>query len=209
MIRQGGNISLLAFTLLLMILHSTAAAHNCAVALAYPIDGIIIDGILNDWPEDMRRYPITFVEFGDPIRNSSDFDGSFRIGYDARENALYVAIEVRDESAVEDPIFPSNWQKLDGCNVYIDVLHKEKDSTADQFITYSYHRTARVSKQAVEWEWKRQNDLYCYEWRLNVDKIAGSSVQLKAGMTIGWDIAICDKDGDGSFSWVSWGRGGE
>ncbi|MCP4609871.1 MAG: PAS domain S-box protein [Planctomycetes bacterium] len=209
MARQINNIGLLAFVLLLMILPSTAASHNGAVALAYPIDGIIIDGNLDDWPDDMRRYPITFVEYGDPIKNAGDFEGWFRIGYSTSQNALYVAVEVRDESAVQEPSFPSNWQKTDGCNVYINSLHVEKDSTVDQFITYGYHRTTRVSKQAVQWEWKRQDDLYRYEWRLNVDKIGGNSIGLKAGMTIGWDIAICDKDGDGSFSWVSWGKGAD
>jgi len=175
------------------------------VALAYPIDDITIDGNLDDWPDDMRRYPIARVEYGDPIKGTGDFEAWFRIGYNASQNALYVAVEVRDESAVKS----WSWQDTDGCNMYIDSSHAQEDSAADQFITYGYNRTARVSKQAVAWEWKHLDGLHRYEWRLNVDKIGGSAIRLRSGMTIGWDIAICDKDSDESFSWVAWGRGAD
>ena len=198
-------VSHTSLCMLLMILPSLAAAHNGAVALAWPIDGITIDGNLDDWPDEIRRYPIAFVEYGDPIEDPADFEGSFRIGYNTAENALYLAIEVHDESATKS----WNWQETDGCNVYIDSSHAETDSTADQFITYGYNQTSRVSKQAVAWEWKRRDNLTCYEWRFNVDKIGGNAVRLKSGMTLGWDMALCDKDGDGSFSWVAWGRGAD
>ena len=55
MFRQISNINLLVFTLIFMILSSQAAAHNGAVALAWPLDGITIGGNLDDWPDDMRR----------------------------------------------------------------------------------------------------------------------------------------------------------
>ena len=205
MLKKVSHASLWGIVPVLMILPSLAVAHNGAVALAYPIEGITVDGNLDDWPDNMRRYPITFVEYGDPIKNSADFEGSFQIGYNATENALYVAIEVRDESAAKS----WSWLETDGCNMYVDSSHAETDSVADQFITYGYNQTARVSKQAVAWEWKRRDDLCCYEWRLNVDKIGGNAVRLRAGMTLGWDIALCDKDDDGSFSWVAWGRGAD
>ena len=100
MVRRTSHAGPWALALFLIILPSPAAAHNGAVALAYPIDGIIVDANLDDWPDDMRRYPITFVEYGDPIKGTGDFEGWFRIGYDTSQNALYVAVEVRDESAV-------------------------------------------------------------------------------------------------------------
>ncbi len=59
--------------LLLMISSLPALAHNGAVALAYPIDGIIIDGDLSDWSDDMRRYPITIIGYGDQIKDKYDF----------------------------------------------------------------------------------------------------------------------------------------
>ena len=38
-----------------------AEAHNGAVALAVPIEGIVVDGDLSDWPEDMRRYAVALL----------------------------------------------------------------------------------------------------------------------------------------------------
>jgi len=37
-------------------------AHNGKVAIAVPVEGIVVDGDLSDWPEDMRRYPILLLE---------------------------------------------------------------------------------------------------------------------------------------------------
>ena len=39
-------------------------AHNGKVALGFPVEGIVVDGDLSDWPEEMRRYPILLPEYG-------------------------------------------------------------------------------------------------------------------------------------------------
>ena len=44
--------------LLALVLPHFAYAHNGAVAIAMPVEGIVIDGELSDWPEGMRQYPI-------------------------------------------------------------------------------------------------------------------------------------------------------
>jgi hypothetical protein len=88
-------------------------AHNGAVAIALPVTGIVVDGDLSDWPEGMRRYPIALPEWVSP-RDTEDFEGSFRIGYDAQENALYVAVEVRDGSTVIDTTMGAPWNTQDG-----------------------------------------------------------------------------------------------
>ena len=36
-----------------------AAAHNGALAIAVPVEGIKIDGDFSDWPKEMKRYAIT------------------------------------------------------------------------------------------------------------------------------------------------------
>ena len=56
----------------------------------------VVDGDLSDWPADLIRYPILFQEAGAPLRSAADFSGSFRVGYDPAENALYIAVEVAD-----------------------------------------------------------------------------------------------------------------
>ena len=58
---------------LLVLLSGPAAAHNGAVAVAVPVEGITVDGDLGDWPEGMDRYPIALMEFGDTPKDSLDF----------------------------------------------------------------------------------------------------------------------------------------
>ena len=47
-----------ALVLLLWGVCLPVAAHNGRVALAYPVDGITVDGDLSDWPPEMIRHPI-------------------------------------------------------------------------------------------------------------------------------------------------------
>ena len=44
-------------------------AHNGAVAVAYLVTGIVVDGDgdLSDWLEDVDRYPIVRSNFGEPV----------------------------------------------------------------------------------------------------------------------------------------------
>ena len=88
--------------LFLLSLSLPAAAHNRAVAIAVPVEGITIDGDFSDWPETMVRYPIALPVYGDSPEDEEDFQSSFRIGYSESENALYLAVEMADESAVID-----------------------------------------------------------------------------------------------------------
>jgi hypothetical protein len=75
-------------------------AHNGTLAVAVPISGIAVDGDLSDWPEDMERYAIALSEYGVRPRNTEDLQASFRLAYDVEQKALYLAVEVRDESIV-------------------------------------------------------------------------------------------------------------
>ena len=91
---------------LTLLLPRPTAAHDGASATAVPVAGIFIDGDLHDWPEGLRKYPITFPEHGSAPRNSSDFQAWFRVVYSPSENALYLAVEVEDAvgNAVETSV---------------------------------------------------------------------------------------------------------
>ena len=96
-----------------LLVPAVSDAHNGAVAIAVPVEGIAVDGDLSDWPEDMSRYSIALSEHGDRPQDEEDFQGAFRIGYNAQENALYLAVEVEDESTVIDTT--DMWDTQDGC----------------------------------------------------------------------------------------------
>ena len=78
--------------LLVLALSIPASGHKGKqTAYAIPLDGITIDGRLDDWPERMAVYPIAVSQsdFGfEPPEGPADLKASFRIGYDAGENLL-------------------------------------------------------------------------------------------------------------------------
>ncbi len=180
----------------------TAYAHSGTTALAYPVQGITIDGDLSDWPTDLAVYPIAHAEYGDPPDGPQDVEGHFRIGYDLDQNALYVAIIVQDQSVVIADADSSSWDNQDGCELYIDSAHLHTGSTLIQYARYGdqtqvYGRTDDKHDVAV----RRTGTRQVYEWRIDV------ADAMRPGQSLGFDLSIADMDEDGSFSWLAWGQG--
>ena len=188
-----------------------AQAHNGQMAIAVPVEGIAIDGDLSDWPADMTSYPILLPEFGVRPEDEQDFQASFRMGYNERENALYVAVEVQDESIVIDTSSEAAWNTQDGCEVYVDVGHGEGDALFSQFNLHGHSRSALGSGgrlEALEAEVRREGNTHRYEWKIDIEGMSDGRVLLAANMALGIDVVVEDKDEDGSFSWMAWGKRG-
>jgi len=186
------------------------AAHNGAVAIAVPVDGITVDGDLSDWPNDLERYPIEWLAWRDAPRDSDDLEGSFRIGFSVEENALYLAVSVRDESTVIDPADPRTWWERDGCEVYVDPDHQEEPRGIGQYHAYgdtvgAEDQAESISPDDVQVAYRHQAQVCRYEWRIDIDRKTAGQVHLRPGMSLGLDIALSDLDADGSFTWVAWG----
>ena len=185
--------------LLLVGLVRPVSAHNGAMAIAVPVEGITVDGDLSDWPEGMRRYPIELAEGRDAPTDAADYQGAFRIGFNEQENALYIAVEVQDESTVIDAT--EGWDTQDGCEVYVDIRHGEEDSPAVQYALrgdLAEGGNARV---------QRVGNRHRYEWRIELITSGEEPVIGILPVVLGVDVVVCDKDEDGSFSWMAWGRG--
>lgn len=185
------------------------SAHNGAVAFAVPVDGITVDGDLSDWPDGLERYPVAWLGSGGSPQDAEDLEGSFRIGYSVEDNALYLAVSVRDGSTVIDPDIARAWER-DGCEVYVDPDHQEKPRNIGQY--YVRGDTPGVNDwrtdttlDDVQAAVQRQAQVHRYEWRIDIGRKTGEQVHLRAGMTLGLDIALNDRDADGSYTWVSWG----
>ena len=124
--------------LLVLALSIPASGHKGEqTAYAIPLDGITIDGRLDDWPERMAVYPIAVSQsdFGfEPPEGPADLKASFRVGYDAGENLLYVAVVARDDVRVIGPEKWSDsiWEYLyqDFCAIYIDADHSGDDAAS-------------------------------------------------------------------------------
>jgi hypothetical protein len=89
--------SILVVCTALLLLTYNLYAHNGAMAIAIPVDGIVVDGDLSDWPDDMSEYPIDFRMKGKRNKGINDARRVFQIGYNEPENALYIAAETQYE----------------------------------------------------------------------------------------------------------------
>jgi RNA polymerase sigma factor (sigma-70 family) len=115
-----------------------------ASAIARPISGITIDGRLDDWPKDLKSYPIQHQIIGvngydsEPRNLILDPDASFKVGYDRQAGWIYLAVVVRDKENVVAPTSHNGPDsiifKSDAVEVYVDgkfSRSKPKDSSLD------------------------------------------------------------------------------
>ncbi len=190
-------------------------AQNGAVAVALPVTGIVVDGEFSDWP-DLPIQTIGFTEAGSRHVDQDDLQATFRLGYNASEDALYVAVEVRDQSVVAGPVEvdaasapPNAWNTYDGCDLYISL----SDSKGKQgVIQYGFYGNALAlgNRQYVQWHAQRTSGLHRYEWRVDLAGLRESAKldSMESGPhRIGFDVSVADRDADTSFSWVAWGAG--
>jgi len=206
--RSAPRLVLLATLLLLTGL--PAIAHNGAVAIAVPVKEITVDGDLSDWPRDLVQYPIRHVEAGDSVQDEADLQGHFRIGYSEEENALYIAVESHDESTVVDPASSADWSAQDGCEIYIGLVHGRENAWGEQYFVRGESlgvpgSEARMADFAAAVQ--RDSRSQRYEWRIDIERLGEGNTRVRDDMSLGMDVVLCDRDDDGSFSWVAWGTG--
>ena len=201
-------LSLLSFAL---ITSCTESARNASVlsdeVVAYilPIkEQITIDGDLSEWPGKMTRYPIQNLELGDSLYSDTDYSGSFRIGYDLKQNVILIGVEVTDQSSVKDTTGYSNWNTQDGAEMYLDEMYLKSGSPVTQYSAYGDERLtfgAGDTWDRIEMQTQSTPSGRVYEWRVTLES------PIEIGRAMGLDLVVTDKDEDDSFSWVSWTRG--
>jgi RNA polymerase sigma factor (sigma-70 family) len=106
-------------------------------AVALPLQGIKIDGRLDDWPTDREQYPIR-NQLRHPSYDSVPRDtlvdpsAYFMTGYDRKVNVIYLAVVVKDQDVV---VHPTNTHATDAVEIYIDGKFSEDalDPTEDDF----------------------------------------------------------------------------
>jgi CubicO group peptidase (beta-lactamase class C family) len=194
-----------------LLIATATFAHNAELAVAVPLRDIRIDGDLSDWPEEMRRYPVGRREAGAVVEDDADLLAWFRVGWDREGGTLYVAVEALDSSPVVVDTATA-WNASDGCEVFLDLPHRPLRSPCVQHVLYGDHRqvfadgtggSLEHSRHAVD----RRGGRHRYEWAFDIGSMAAAERRLEEGVAIGLDIAVADRDEDGSFSWVAWGPG--
>lgn len=97
---------------------------STATAYARPMKVVKIDGDLSDWPKDTPWYPL-LTEYGvygptdvaaKNLLDNDDMTARFSVGYSTTNNALLIAVVVRDDVHVVG----NTYNNTDGLEVYID-----------------------------------------------------------------------------------------
>lgn len=201
---SGGGLFRVA-AILLLLFPLGARAHNGAVTVGVPVEGIVVDGDLSDWPDGLVWNRLHFLTRDLP-EDSNDLQGRFAVGYSVEENALYVTVEVQDESLVLEA-GNLQWDSVDGCELYVDVGHSEEDVSVGQYrITGTVPGIySDVRREDFRVAAQRDAGEHRYEWRVDIGGHSRGKGHLQSGMVLGLDIAVQDKDEDGSFTNTAWG----
>ncbi len=193
------------FTAAMFLGSSPTYGQNGSVGVAYPATVIKIDGELSDWPKNATTYPIARVEHGDKLAGKDDLNAQFRVAYSVAEHALYVAVEVSDNSIVLDGPGVARWDAQDGCELFVNAAHAGSGSPIVQYARYGNQSQvvgpSGATDRAVKVAVARTETHVTYEWRVDL------GAELVDDRVIGFDISVADKDKDGSFSWLAWGAG--
>lgn len=194
---------LLSALLALVVTPAITLAHNGELAIATPVRGIVVDGVLDEWPADATEHSVLRAEFGDEPTGDSDLSCRLRIGFDSEVTALFVAVEVRDSEWILDPQSGNAWDTQDGCSIYLDRLHPRSHGAIEQYFRCGEElRTvgAGAHSDKVQVAMTRTEEGRVYEWRVPLENATANEL-------VGFDVDVTDKDADGSFTWMGWGRG--
>lgn len=99
---------------------------KCFIAYAYPMTGISIDGNLSDWPEEAPSIPIENRLWGAELNAESDLTATFQTGYSLEENALYLALVIKDDEIIEKE--EPAWNNQDTYSLYVNEQYDLKGS---------------------------------------------------------------------------------
>lgn len=187
-------------------------AHNGSVAYAQPLGKITVDGDFSDWPRDGFKYQIGAHLSDTKPKDEMDFSGFFQLGYRLDNRSLYVAFTVTDDDFIEDTSENVRWNTQDGLELSIDARHLLSGSGVASFM---YSKKLRNTNHAfydpfaksatwdiMEVAMIKKGNTRFYEWRIMLGE------EMAVGKSVGFDFHVFDKDGDGSFSYSAWGKGG-
>lgn len=186
--------------------------HNGKIAFAYPMDKITVDGKISDWPTYIERFEITNF-----LGASGDTKAFFRVGYNLDKQALYIAVEVLDDSNIKSNANSDIWWNPEDKQIlYLDFDHNPDRGSGVIGIAASQSgfvvRKANnnwdpfnslLSKDDIEVKVKHSKRLTIYEWKIQL----GDAI--KSNKSIGLDFLITDVDANTeSTNSLVWSPGG-
>ena len=179
--------------------HPTSA-HNGTVGYAVPVEHIALDGDFGDWPEDAAPHPVALHTHRDTLKDAADFSCTARFGYNAGENALYVAIAIVDDEVVIDDSVGATWSEQEFFLLVVDQTHPRGNAELSSFqlvgdtYTVGDFGDEKIALADAEVAIGRERGRRRYEWRVDIGKKSAGAVQLRPGAVLGVNVQITDHD---------------
>lgn len=170
-----------------------------AIALAYPVANISVDGNVEDWPDDLIRYPIASI-LENKIETPDDLNAAFQVGYSEQDNSIYLLVEVRDDIHIVNSQTEVLTSDQDQCLLYLDKQHHPNGSGVNVFSFNELYK--EIDDASSSWDPSVKNT----DWKdvTVVSKRNGSETiyeiqivfenGISAGKAIGLDFMIYDND---------------
>lgn len=169
------------------------AGGDSGLALAYPVEGIRIDGDFSDWPAVLPRYPIALPLIGSP-RDARDCSAEFRVGYNETETALYVAIGVQDADEAEPRDGSLLFSEIDGAIVIVAIPREGPDPLILGFLLRrdnvartvtesgpgnARYETTNAIPSCFEAKAETSGDRHSYEYRIDFEEMSRKQFRLR------------------------------
>ena len=182
------------------------------MAYAIPLENINIDAKLDDWPKNIKKYPIKKLPYNDKIRGIEDINAYFQVGYSIDRNQLYFAVVIEDNSNIVDYNKNARWTTQDTYSLYIDEQHEINGSGVLRYTMSKYFQDfgdSHISWDPAVAELQKPSNI-CYK----VENIKNKTIieysitikrPLKPYTIIGVDHVVIDKDvQEAGYTFLSW-----
>ncbi len=191
-------------------------AHNGKIAIARPMTPVTVDGDLSDWPTGLTEHVIEPWLVAQRPADASDMTATMRLGLDSEHAMLYGAVRVVDESIVvregaPEELAQLQWDEEDGLEIYVGVDH-DSHFPSGQFglrgnrVVKTLPATGpyQADWQFIEISAHRGDRYHTYEFSIDLTGF-GLTAPLTADTVLPFDLAVVDRDADGSGHWAPWG----
>lgn len=119
-----------------------------------------------------------------------------------------MAVEVLDDSAIDQPMGERQVVE-ENCQISLVRGHDAQTFPVQYRIDGSLREVVGPgSPDGLRVQGQTGAGLRRYEWRVDLGQAGPDARPLRAGQVLGFDVAVGDRDEDGSASWMAWGRRG-
>ncbi len=192
-------------------------AHNNTIAIAVPLTDIQIDGDLTDWPNDLPIYKLRERDWalspidanGALLDTSADCSPHFRVGYNLRDQSIYLAIETRDDTLFEEDaslVYLHTTLDPDQEPVrYYREYHSEDPEVSNiGFFDDLLFSQESLAESGVRSAVGRVGDVTVYEWAFKLSPSDMEKIATNAGTRFLFDVGVRDLDNEDDEFKLSW-----